>query len=253
MDLTHWRWAGLSSLGSHALSAQGARRLQRGEYCVSGTVGSTASDWITNADLVTHYFADDYYLQLRRNIDAIIRKIAGLDCYRRTSHKPQIVSVGHSLGGGLAQFVALANSSKGPRIAKVFAFDSSPFTGASLINPATLKDNSDQLEIDRIYQSGEVLANIRKFAEKLARKSTFPQSSSPCQPLVRTVLFDAFLAPNSIELHSMASLAAQTVQLSYNGQTQLAFAVPPGTRNCRTRYNPPATDKDGTRPPVRGR
>ena len=149
-----------------------------------GTVGSTASDWITNADLVTHYFADDYYLQLRRNIDAIIRKIAGLDCYRRASHKPQIVSVGHSLGGGLAQFVALANSSKGPRIAKVFAFDSSPFTGASLINPATLKDNSDQLEIDRIYQSGEVLANIRKFAEKLARKSTFPQSSSPCQPLM---------------------------------------------------------------------
>lgn len=210
-----------------------------------GTTGFVP-DWITNADVVTHYFADDYYVQLQRNVDAVIRKITQLDCYKRARQKPQIVSVGHSLGGGLAQFAALANKPTDPRIAKVFAFNSSPFTGASLIERTTLSNNAAQLEIDRIYQSGEVLENIRKVSDKLELRSTFPRSSSPCRPRVRTVRFDAFEAPNSIGLHGMATLAAQTVQLSYNRQTQLEFVVPPKAKNCRTRYSPPDTDEDQT-------
>jgi hypothetical protein len=209
-----------------------------------GTTGSIA-DWISNASPVTHYLADDYYLQLRRNINGIIKKIASLDCFRRARHRPQIVSVGHSLGGGLAQFAALANSPSGPRIAKVFAFDPSPVTGARLVDKGTRLTNAHDLEIDRIYQSGEVLAGLRRYYEQ------FPASSSPCKPLVRTVVFDALQPGGAVVVHNMAGLAGQAVQLSYNDDRQLAFAVPQGT-NCRTRYRPPASDEDERRAPEGG-
>ena len=202
-----------------------------------GTEGGL-SDWISNLDPATHYFTDDYYLQLRRNISAIIRKISSLDCYKRAARRPQIVSVGHSLGGGLAQFAALANKSH-PRIAKVFAFDPSPVTASSLIDKQTLLKNAKRLEIDRIYQTGEVLATLRKYYEQ------FPKSSSSCRPLVRTVTFDAWRGPNAVAMHGMAPLAAQIVQLSYDGETQQSFMVPAGT-SCPTRYRPPSADDDQT-------
>jgi pimeloyl-ACP methyl ester carboxylesterase len=199
-----------------------------------GTEG-TASDWLSNFDPATHYFSDDYYLQLRRNINAIIRQISKLDCYKRAARHPQIVSVGHSLGGGLAQFAALANASSGPRIAKVFAFDPSPVTGAPLINKQTLSNNAKELEIDRVYETGEVLARVRQYYEQ------FPKSSSPCMPLVRTVTFEAWRGPNAIEMHGMAPLASQIVQLSYDADIQQSYQVPAET-NCRTRYRRPTTD-----------
>ena len=202
-----------------------------------GTVGATWSDWLSNVDPISHHFADDYYLQLRRNINAIIRRINNLDCYKRAPRRPQIVSVGHSLGGGLAQFAALANKPSEPRIAKVFAFDSSPVTGASLIDKQTLSQNAEGLEIDRVYQTGEVLARVRQYYEQ------FPKSSSACRPLVRTVVFDAWRGPSSVEMHSMAQLAIQTVQLSYDGETQQSYRVPAAT-SCRTRYRRPSSDED---------
>jgi pimeloyl-ACP methyl ester carboxylesterase len=202
-----------------------------------GTQGSL-SDWLSNFDPAGHYFTDDYYLQLRRNINAIIRKISNLDCYKRAAIRPQIVSVGHSLGGGLAQFAALANKPLEPRITKVFAFDSSPVTGASLIDKQTLSANAQELEIDRIYQFGEVLASVRRFYEQ------FPKSASTCKPLVRTVNFDAWRGPNAIQMHGMAPLASQIVQLSFSGDTQQAYSVPPGAADCKTRYRRPATDDD---------
>ncbi len=201
-----------------------------------GTTG-TWSDWLSNFDPATHYLTDDYYLQLRRNINAIIRKITTLDCYKRAARRPQIVSVGHSLGGGLAQFAALASRPSEPTIAKVFAFNSSPVTGASLINKQTMSQNAERLEIDRLYQTGEVLAEVRKYYEQ------FPKSSSACRPLVRTVVLDAWRGPSAVEMHSMAELASQTVNLSYDGETQLSYQVPVAT-SCSTRYRQPPSDED---------
>jgi pimeloyl-ACP methyl ester carboxylesterase len=202
-----------------------------------GTNGSF-SDWVSNFDSATSYVFDDYYLQLRRNINGIIKKISSLDCYRRARHKPQIVSVGHSLGGGLAQFAALANKPTGPRITKVFAFNSSPVTGAGLIDKAVLTNNARGLEIDRFYQTGEVLSRVRDVHEQ------FPKSSSACNPQVRTIVFDAVPSSNSVGLHNMAGLAARVVDLSY---TQSGYEVPPGTK-CPTRYRAPASDADVTYP-----
>jgi len=201
-----------------------------------GTVGFSGWDWLSNADRFGSPY-DDYYHQLRRNVDGIIKSIQNLDCYKRARLKPQIVSTGHSLGGGLAQLAALANKSSGPRIVKVFAFDPSPVTGAQLVDQGLRRTNAAGLTIDRIYQEGEVLSYARGLIQQ------YPLAKSVCDPLVRTVKVDALPPGGPVQLHAMAGLSTQMVQLSYNGQTQLAYAAPPsGCKNLR--YRTPDTDQD---------
>jgi hypothetical protein len=222
-----------------------------------GTAPTSWGDWISNVQPVTSYLfdpvrnlvtgrqreTDDYYHQLRRNIDAILKRVTSLDCYKRAAHNPQIVSVGHSLGGGLAQFVALANNRDGskkpsaPRISKVFAFDSSPVTAAGLIDRNVRDYNAQGLEIDRIYQPGEVLS---KYLTPVAWLQ-YPRASSTCGPLVRTVRVDAVEGASSIDLHDMKGLAANIVQLSYINQTQLPYD-PISSTGCSTRYVAPTDD-----------
>ncbi|GKQ51560.1 hypothetical protein [Bradyrhizobium sp. Ce-3] len=201
-----------------------------------GTVASSLGDWVSNADRFGSPY-DDYYHQLRRNVDGIIKSIQNLDCYKQAAVKPQIVSTGHSLGGGLAQLAALASKSKGPRIAKVFAFDPSPVTGAHLVSQSLRDANAAGLTIDRVYQEGEVLSYVRSAAQQ------YPSTKSTCDPYVRTVKVDALPPGSPIQLHGMAGLSTQLVQLSYNGDTQLAYQAPPG--GCKgIRYRAPVTDQD---------
>jgi hypothetical protein len=192
-----------------------------------GTTGSVA-DWFSNADPFSHYVYDDYYRQLRRNIGPIIKRIATLDCYKRAERRPQIVSVGH---GGLAQMAALANPVR-PRIAKVFAFDPSPVTGAPLVDSRILSQNAKRLEIDRIYQSGEAVSYLRGTHEQ------FPESSNRCKPFVRTVVFDVFQRAGPIVLHNMPGLSRELVRLASS-----EYNAPPGAPDCPTRYRPPTTDE----------
>jgi hypothetical protein len=200
-------------------------------------------DWVSNFHPITGYFVDTYYYQLQRNIDGIINSIKDLDCYKRASIraiKTKIVSTGHSLGGGLAQFAALANKNE-PRITKVFAFDPSPITGASLIAEKVRSENATGLAIDRIYQTGEVLAAARGLVQQ------FPSSKSRCDPFVRTVRIDAIPADGAIQLHGMPELAAQVVQLSYDRKGALKDYVTPSDPNpskCKLRYSPPTSDEE---------
>ena len=193
------------------------------------------SDWLANLDPVTGYLADDHYRQLRRNIDAIIKKITTLDCYRRARNRPQIVSVGHSLGGGLAQMAALANNPSRPRIAKVFAFDPSPVTGASYVDKSVLAQNVAGLEIDRVYQSREVLQALRKFYQQP------PKQGSPC---VRYVAYDYYASGSPTDLHTMSGLAGQMVKSTYEDDDQIAYRLPKRLPNCPSRYTPPLNDND---------
>ena len=191
--------------------------------------GSTIStaDWITNLDPVTGYVFDDHYRQMRRNIDAIIKKITTLDCYRRA--KTQIVSVGHSLGAGLAQFSAIANNPAGPRITKVFAFDSSPVTGASYIDKRVRAQNANA-EVDFVYQSGEALQRLRP--------------TRPSAPCARTVVFDALLPASSVTLHNMPALAREIVRMSYEDGVQKRYVAQRKLIQCPSQYLTPATDED---------
>lgn len=201
--------------------------------------GSTPAlaDWITNLSPITGYVADDYYRQLRRNIDAIVKKITRLDCYRA---KTQIVSVGHSLGGGLAQFAALANNPARPRIVKVFAFDPSPVTGTSYIEPGTLAQNAG-VEIDLIYQNGEALERLRGLSDRWRRLTRRPRPSAPC---TRTVEYGVFLPTDAVSLHNMPGLARELVGLTFDEDGEKSYKLPKPHANCPSRYVPPVTDRD---------
>lgn len=191
-----------------------------------GTVGFNRWDWTSNAArYATPY--DDYYHQLQRNINAIVNQIRNLDCYKHARRAPQIVSTGHSLGAGLAQFVALANK----RIRKVFAFDPSPVTGAHLIDKDVLRANVQGLTIDRIAQYGEVLSYPRRLIEE------YPPAGSSCNPVVRTVNVDA-VRGGAVDLHMMNPLATRIVELTYDRGRQVTYGEPDAPANCN------ATDRD---------
>jgi pimeloyl-ACP methyl ester carboxylesterase len=194
-----------------------------------GTTGAK-SDWVSNFHQGSKYFFDDYYRQLRRNYIPIMKRIAALPCYSET----QIVSVGHSLGAGLAQMHALAHPANRPdlpRVAKVFSFNPSGVTGADLLDHRTMLQNAKGLEIDRVFQNGEVLTFFREHDQQ------FPASSlQGCDPFVRTVEYGLFQKAGAIDLHSMTGFARELVHLSDK------YQVPPTPKDC-TRYRAPTIDE----------
>lgn len=222
-----------------------------------GTTGSGA-DWKANFHPLFSVFTapNDEYAQLGNNIDAIIRRITRLKCYGASS--TQIVSVGDSLGGGLAEFAALASYHSPVRISKVYAFNSSPVAALDLIG-SNLRDAETGLTIDRVNQQGQILST--GFFQWL-----HPQEikATACNPFVRTVEFDAIpekalpryrlisRAREAYDRHDIAKLSAKLVQWSYqyddNGNpTYAPYAQPPtASADCipRPRYHEPEAEPE---------
>jgi hypothetical protein len=238
----HARWVGFGAGPAFQVWARTrsghAERVPCTEVSIAirGTTGSQW-DWYSNFDRFGSP-ADDYYHQLRRNVDGIIKKIQSLDCYKRAASKPQIVSTGHSLGAGLAQLLALANKTGGPRITKVFAFDPSPVTGASLVEKQLRLANARGLTIDRIYQEGEVLSYPRQLAQQ------YPPSSSPCNPFVRTIKVDVARG-SALQLHGMSLITTNLVDFSYDDNRPVSYRTPSSPADCGgMRYRAPSSDPD---------
>ena len=224
-----------------------------------GTNISSPSDVISDFKQVVGTFTDDEYDQLGRNIGAIIGKISRLRCY--VPSVTQITAVGHSLGGGLAQFAALAVPASAPtRIVKVFAFNTSPVTAATAVQKGLRQANVNGLSIDRLHQEGELLSTYVGWDQQ------YPPSSSACNPVVRTVNFDAFKPPpptdrlgrlihwalprvyNAIPLHGMDPFAAKLVQWSYDEEGGLLpSAIPTIKYPCGTYYKSPPIQKAESR------
>jgi hypothetical protein len=121
--------------------------------------------------------------------------------------KVQLVAVGHSLGGGLAQEFAYALPDKPdiPRITKVYAFDPSPVTGFYSVPSAQRDINTKTLDIYRIFEHGEILAYIRLLASYVIP----PSATDPAISEIR-YNFDASL--DGVVNHSMAKLACGLVK-----------------------------------------
>jgi len=151
-----------------------------------------AKDWWSNLRWVTRFIPIgwDQYNVVRNDIAAIVERA------RTRLPQAQMVTVGHSLGGGLAQQAAYAH----PDIKLVVAFDSSPVTGFRSVSRAEREKNARGIEVFRAYEKGEVLAYLRGFLRKFLPLST----KDPAIVEVRFNLSKGFFA---IQEHSMVSLA----------------------------------------------
>ena len=133
-----------------------ASRCPEAVIAFRGTVGGDKGDWESNFHWILRAFPIyDQYEQVRDHVGDFIGHIERDNCYRKGS--TEIIAVGHSLGGGLAQLAAYSDR----RIRRVYGFDPSMVTGFYSVDPPNRDRNVQGLGIERVYEFGEVLAYPR--------------------------------------------------------------------------------------------
>ncbi len=151
-------------------------------------------DWYTNLRWATRFlpFTWDHYRQTMDQAPWIIQKVqekAGAD-------NLEIITAGHSLGGGLAHLAAYLS----PNVSKVFAFNSSPVTGFYSIALPEREKNKMGKKVYRIYEDGEGLGFVRHFMKWL-------HPLSKVNPQIIEIRC-GFSKGNPIKQHNMKALAA---------------------------------------------
>jgi len=168
-----------------------------------GTVFNNKMDWRANLRWFLPGGLRDEYTDVVRTfapafIEEFVNRFGG-----PAAPSVEIISTGHSLGGGLAQQFAYAHclDARVPRVTRVYAFDPSPVTGFFSVKRAVRDVNRKTLEIDRIYERGEILAIVRSITSVLWKPST-------TAPQIRGRRYFLFHAWNPIAGHSMVKMAA---------------------------------------------
>jgi hypothetical protein len=185
----------------------------RGALAVAfgGTVFDDWKDWLSNLRWFIPWH-DDEYTQVVRTfgpafVDEYQRRFSG-------SSRPELLSTGHSLGGGLAQQFAYAlppdPAGIVPRVSAVYAFDPSPVTGYLSVASELRDANSRELSIDRIYERGEILALARSLMSLIAK----PRAQ---QPAIGGTRYSLFYGWNPIADHSMVQLAHKIDRAAHVG------------------------------------
>jgi hypothetical protein len=148
-----------------------------------------AADWYSNLRWVTLLIprVEDLYEKTTRITPQIVQDIRA-----QYGADTQIITAGHSLGGGLAQTAAYAACGD---IAIVFAFDPSPVTHHTVRNTCT-----DQPQyFYRVYERNEALSWVRFGVRKLLGLSP----ADPHMTELKVRLFPGI----GIRAHSMTNLA----------------------------------------------
>lgn len=165
-----------------------------------GTVFNNQKDWWSNFRWFLPTHRDAYSDVVHSFAPAFVEE------FIKTGHAASIelVSTGHSLGGGLAQQFAYAHclTDQVPRVSKVYAFDPSPVTGFFRVKRSVRNVNRKGLKIQRIFERGEILAIVRSMTSVLWKPSAHA-------PVIRGVRYFLFFAWNPIVGHSMTRLAVR--------------------------------------------
>lgn len=134
----------------------------RGRICRQVVIAFRGTDRGDPGDMLAnfHWFGrifgvNDEYKQLHTHIHALVDEAQHLGCYRKGT--AEILAVGHSLGGGLAQHAGFYDH----RIGRIFAFDPSFVTGSWDLPAAIRTTNSKGRKVERVYEHGEILAYPR--------------------------------------------------------------------------------------------
>jgi hypothetical protein len=130
-----------------------------------GTKFTSLLDWRSNLRWFLHHLPryKDQYTVLS---DRFGREFAD---WAKSNVDPgaTLVSTGHSLGGGLAQYFAYSlpdirlRDGSPLRVSQVYAYDPSPVTGWYSVPHADRTRNARGLLIDRMFEHGEILAYPR--------------------------------------------------------------------------------------------
>lgn len=182
---------GIAGLQYHAW-----RRLRGGgctEVAIAfrGTDIDQIGDWVSNVRWFNRLLPlRDQYDQVADNIEGITHRVRMEGC-----RNAQVVSVGHSLGGGLAQYAAFNDES----IRYVYAFDPSPVTAFLAVARDEREKMRKHLGIDRVNETGEILVGLRFVAGGFVN----PQA---CNPFVRMVRFNITSWEGMISQHNMNQL-----------------------------------------------
>jgi DUF2974 family protein len=165
-----------------------------------GTDKDDLGDWISNFRwfyrLVPKF---DQYAQVQTHITNIVQQIKKHGC---NGPGTQIVTAGHSLGGGLAQQAAYADANAD--IHYVYGFDPSPVTGFFDVSELLRKHSTEKLGVDRAFEAGEILALPRMIIENI-----FPPTA--CHPRIRIVRFNLLTGLPAAQ-HSIEELTRQLLK-----------------------------------------
>lgn len=161
-----------------------------------GTDKNEPGDWESNLRFLYRDVFDQY--------DQVAKVITlAVDRIEQDCKPPRIITTGHSLGGGLAQQAAFAE----PRIDYVYAFDPSPIAGFFNVSAIKRVRNVEDLGIDRVYESGEVLALTRYLSSGI-------YATAQCRPRIRTVRFATLQHGSGTQRHSIDRLTKGIVELA---------------------------------------
>jgi len=177
-------------------------RRMEGNHCAEvaiafrGTDKDDLGDWTSNLRWLNRLVPKfDQYAQVQDHITAVVGRVKQYCPGAGT----QFVSVGHSLGGGLAQQAAYAE--RNGDIKYVYAFDPSPVTGFFDISELVRVHSTEGLGVDRAYEQGEILMLPRLLIENI-----FPPAD--CRPRVRSVRFNLLHGLPGAQ-HSIAELTKE--------------------------------------------
>jgi len=176
---------------------------RRGDTCSEaviafrGTDGASLPDWMSNLRWFLRLFNFyDQYDQVADGMQVLF------NTHRELRDCANVTTVGHSLGGGLAQKAAYVHG----KVRRVFAFDPSFVTGYYDIERGQREANQTGLKIERIYEHGEVLAYLR-----LPLRFVYPPST--VNPQIREMRFN-LTKGNIITQHKLNGLAVEMLLLS---------------------------------------
>jgi hypothetical protein len=171
------------------------------------------NDWFSNLRWffwLTRFipgYEDQYHMVSRMVGDEFSARVKENAARYQDAKEPKLVSVGHSLGGGLAQHFAysLKPADRVPKVSHVYAFDPSPVTGWSTVDTTIREKNRSGLNTDRVFEHGEILAYIR-----LVISYVMPPSA--INPAITEIRYNFKESFNPFSSHSMRDLACDLTE-----------------------------------------
>lgn len=211
----------VGGLEYHVWARKQAGQCREVAIAFRGTDKGDLGDWISNFRWLNRLVPKfDQYAQVQDHITQMVRRIK----HYCPGANTQFVSVGHSLGGGLAQQAAYAE--RYGNIKYVYGFDPSPVTGFFDVSAMVREHSTAGLGVDRAYEEGEILSLPRAIIENI-----FPPAD--CHPRIRSVRFHVLTGLPGAQ-HSIEDLTKQLKLAAHQpGANPRRVYDAPKARDCK--------------------